>query len=67
MMSTIKLGLKKKHLIVPTGWYVVKSGSPRREDMFANLETFHWQPVGREDLDLAMRAEEYECLIRKTT
>ena len=59
---SIHVGPKGKHVSVPEGWEVIKDGKCIKEDKFVNLQTFKFQYVDPDDIDLPVSA--FEVLIR---
>lgn len=62
-MQTVRVGPKHKHVEVPDGWAVVKSGPVRKDDMFVDLRSYKFSPVDEDDLQ--MDAGDFDCLVRK--
>lgn len=60
----VKVGPKKKHLVIPGDWSQVLEGHVQEGDMFADLATYEWSVVDADDLQAEV--SDFDCLIRKT-
>lgn len=64
--NVVKVGIKDRHLIIPDGWHLVKDGPAKEGDMFANLMTFKWDRIDKQDLEENSQASEFDFLIRQS-
>ena len=61
----IKIGEKKRHLVIPIGWELLDGSKIlRSDDMVANLHVVKWERVGNEDAGELV--ELYDHVIRET-
>lgn len=59
-----KVGDKGRHVEIPEGWEVVKSGGPKLGDRFLLCPSYdRWVDIDKDDLDDVLA--NYDCLIRK--
>ncbi len=63
--NIVLIGEKRKHLQIPDGYKKVHTGICKEGDLFANLMTYKWSPVDKEDVELKMTTDDFDVLIRK--
>jgi hypothetical protein len=52
MTQTIKVGPKKRHLDIPDGWELIKTGYTRKTDQYANIHKPCWDNIEETDIGL---------------
>lgn len=61
--NVVKVGLKNRHIRIPTGWKLVKTGTVFQDDKFLCLATYCWEYM--DSLDIGESVENYDYVIRK--
>lgn len=63
MLNIIKIGEKEKHLVIPEGWRIIKTGILQKTDKYADILHYKWDSIDVEDISTPV--EWYEYVIRE--